>query len=188
VDGGENWEVASRDLWNAGVQVLAIDPLTPSTLYAGGNGLFMSDNGGVDWVVVNSSSLSAGIIDIYSIAIDPVTPTTLYIGTWDGYTPSGGSIYKSTDGGWSLREINSDLPTAIVYSIAIDPMNPANVYIGTAKGLFKSTNGGEDWSEVDPGLSDAIVTALVLDPFIPTTLFAGAWDHGVFVYHQVEEK
>ena len=148
----------------------------------------MSTNGGVDWVIVNSSSLSAGIIDVYSIAIDPVTPTTLYIGTWDGYSPSGGSIYKSMDAGRSLRAINSDLPSAIVYSIAIDPMNPANVYIGTSKGLFKSTDGGESWSEIDPGLSDAIVTALVLDPFTPTTLFAGAWGHGVFVYHHVDEK
>ena len=45
-----------------------------------------------------------------------------------------------------------------------------------------------DWSEIGPDLSDAIVTALILDPYMPTTLYAGAWDHGVFVYHQVDEK
>jgi len=142
----------------------------------------------VDWMAINTSTSGSSVSEIFSIAIDPITPTTLYTGTWDGWTPSGGSLYKSTNGGQSWSELNSGLPSSIVYSLVIDPVNPANVYSGSATGLFKSHDGGENWSEIDASLSNYITTALVLDPFTPTTLIAGVWDRGVFVYQQVDEK
>ena len=60
---------------------LAIDPATPSTLYAGtdGGGVFKSTNGGAAWSAVN-----IGLTNTYvdALAIDPATPSTLYAGTW----------------------------------------------------------------------------------------------------------
>ena len=62
------------------VYALAIDPATPSTLYAGtgGGGVFKSTNGGGTWGAVNT-----GLTDtvVFALAIDPATPGTLYAGT-----------------------------------------------------------------------------------------------------------
>ena len=63
------------------VEALAIDPRTPSTLYAGtqGGGVFKSTNGGANWQAVNAGLNSTAV---YALAIDPATPSTLYAGTY----------------------------------------------------------------------------------------------------------
>ena len=59
---------------------LAIDPATPTTLYAGTDfgGVFKSTDGGENWSAANTG-LTSG--DVNALAIDPETPTTLYAGT-----------------------------------------------------------------------------------------------------------
>jgi photosystem II stability/assembly factor-like uncharacterized protein len=80
------------------IRALAIDPHTPTTLYAGvrgaPGGVFKSTDGGASWSAVNTGlpDPSATDLAVFSLAIDPQTPTTLYAGTWFG-------VFKSTDGG-----------------------------------------------------------------------------------------
>ena len=80
-NGGGNWSAVNTGLTNTYVYALAIDPATPTTLYAGtyGGGVFKSTNGGGNWSAVNT-----GLTDtlVSALAIDPATPTTLYAGTW----------------------------------------------------------------------------------------------------------
>jgi hypothetical protein len=74
------------------VFALALDPATPTTLYAGtdGGGVFKSPDGGDTWHAV-----STGLTGRYvtALAVDPATPTTLYAGT------NRVGVFKSTDGG-----------------------------------------------------------------------------------------
>ncbi|MFA5873549.1 MAG: hypothetical protein WC832_06260, partial [Anaerolineales bacterium] len=64
------------------VRALAIDPTTPSTLYAGTyGGVFKSTNGGGNWSALNTGLTNT---DVYALAIDPTTPSTLYAGTHGG--------------------------------------------------------------------------------------------------------
>ncbi len=65
------------------VGVLAIDPVTPTTLYAGdyGGGVYKSINGGESWNPINTGLTNLGI---YILEIDPVKPSTLYAGTMNG--------------------------------------------------------------------------------------------------------
>ena len=73
---------------------IAIDPITPTTLYAGtGAGVFKSTNGGETW-----SLTDAGPPNVLALAIDPITPSTLYAGT------SRAGVFKSTDAGatWAV--------------------------------------------------------------------------------------
>ncbi len=67
------------------IHALAIDPRTPSTLYAGtsGGGVFQSTDGGATWRAINSGLI---IPYINALAIDPQTPSTLYTGTKQGQT------------------------------------------------------------------------------------------------------
>lgn len=67
---------------NTFVTTLAVDPVTPATLYAAtSSGMFKSTDGAATW-----GSFHAGLANylVNSLAIDPVTPAILYAGTNDG--------------------------------------------------------------------------------------------------------
>ena len=85
------------------IPTVAIDPATPSTLYAGTfeGGLFKSTNGGTSWFAVNSGLTKSWIV---GLAIDSSSPTTLYAGT------VGGGIFKSINGGASWTAIQLRRP------------------------------------------------------------------------------
>jgi hypothetical protein len=61
---------------------LAIDPLTPSTLYAGTyGGVYQSTDGGGSWRAYNTG---LSVRWVTSLAFDPSTPANLYAGTYGG--------------------------------------------------------------------------------------------------------
>ena len=153
------------------VEVLAIDPSAPETVYAGtrGGGLFKTTDGGATWKGANvglaHTFFEAFVADI---AIDPVTTETLYATTQAG-------LFKTTDGGteWTML-----LPTGLfIAAIAIDPTDPQVVYVGSSAGVFKSVDGGSTWS--DPTGVPGEVLDLIVDPTDSSVLYAGTTD-GVF--------
>lgn len=149
------------------ITALAINPATPTTLYAGTFfGVFKSMDSGRNWTKVNTG---AGV-EVAALAIDPETPTTLYAG---GH---GDPFYKSKDGGgtWSASSNNQ-----YIYALAINQETPSIIHAGTLGGVLKSTDGGINWILVNTGLPDADVFALTVDPVTPTTLYAGT-SFGVF--------
>src|SRR5256885_29467 len=164
-----NGPVATRIL------ALAIDPESPTTIYAGAEsgGVFKSTDGGGGWA---NTGLTG--VDVRALVIDPLTPTTVYAGT------SGAGVFKSSDGGTSWIAVNTGLPDGYVRALAIDPQTPTILYVSISsypRRLFKSTDGGTSWSASDDGLYDDIyVDALAIDPLTPTTLYAGTHGSGVF--------
>ena len=111
------------------VQAVAIDPATPTTLYAGtyGSGVFKSTNGGESGSPVNTGLSNT---NVRSLVIDPLTPTTLYAGT-------GGGVFKSTNSGESWSAFNPGLPDTRIGALAIDPLTPTSLYAGTdGNGVF----------------------------------------------------
>ena len=152
------------------IAALAIDPRTPSIVYAGsdGDGIFRSTNSGESW-----SKVTNGLTDLYvsAIVIDPATPKILYIGTRES------GVFKSTNSGESWSAVNTSLPCPYIFSLAIDPITPTTIYAGTLCGVFKSLNGGENWSVINTGMPDTFVFTLVIDPLKPTTIYAGTEDN-----------
>src|SRR2546422_5496427 len=60
---------------------LAIDPVTPTVLFAGAaNGTFKSTNGGATWSVTGLTTPT------YSLVIDLLTMNTVYAGTDSGFS------------------------------------------------------------------------------------------------------
>jgi len=109
-DGGTNWSPTGVQ---SSVGSLAIDPLTPTTLYAG---YFKTTDGGVTW---NRIGLTG--VDLLAMAIDPVTPTTLYAGT-------SGGVYKSVDG---AENWNPTGPITWLHLSSVN-LNPTSVIGGNA--------------------------------------------------------
>jgi photosystem II stability/assembly factor-like uncharacterized protein len=82
-NGGGVWSAVNSGLAATRVEALAIDPLTPTTLYVGtyDGGVFKSTDGGGAWSAVNSGLTATRV---QALSIDPATPSTLYVGTRDG--------------------------------------------------------------------------------------------------------
>jgi photosystem II stability/assembly factor-like uncharacterized protein len=183
-DGGEKWNLINTglpDTYRHEVISLAIDPVTPTTLYAGtdGGGMFKSTNGGENWSALNTGidMINSDLFQLFfALAIDPATPTTLYTGTAIG-------VFKSTDGGGNWSAANAGLTNTGISTLAIDPATPTTLYAGTDGGVFKSTDSGGNWSAMNTGLPDTLIHIIAIDPTMPTTLYLGT-TNGVFVIHQ----
>ena len=153
-DGGANWKALANI---AGVNVLALDPISASTIYAGtAGGVFKSTDGGGSWVSTGLSGTSISVL-----AIDPITPSNLYA--------AGDKFYRSTDAGASWTALSF----GPVGSLALDPLTPSTLYVVTngipPDALYRSTDGGQSWSVVTSG----ILSPLAIAPTSPPTLYAG---------------
>ncbi|HKV37781.1 MAG TPA: SBBP repeat-containing protein, partial [Blastocatellia bacterium] len=177
-DGGGSWSKLGNGLPpNLGVLSIALDPVNPSTLYAGVGGalpggqpsgtLFKSIDGGDTWTQLSTA------VDGSNIAVDPKTPSTLYASR-AGHGVLGGigsELVKSTNGGLTWRPATLGLGPGTINTLVIDPQNTSNLYAGTTQGLFRSTNGGRNWDGTH--LGDGI-KSISIDPRHPSALYAVA--------------
>jgi hypothetical protein len=170
-DGGVNWTLTSAGLTDLRTRALAVDPVTPSTIYAGTRtlGVFKSVNSGANWAPTGLNN-----VFVTSIVIDPATPQTLYAAT------AGDGIYKSINGGTSWTPVNSGLLSLTVRTLAIHPSVTSTIYAGTASGLYKTVNGGGVWTASHSGLFDPDINAIVIDPRNPSFLLVATNSIGVF--------
>lgn len=123
-DGGDTWE--HKGLGETGqIARIVVHPDDPDTVWVAGagkewshdpeRGVFKTTDGGETW---NKTLYVDERTGAYDLRIDPRDPEVLYAATWerirlkwmDPKPGPGTSIYKSTDGGESWREIDSGLP------------------------------------------------------------------------------
>ena len=138
-DGAATW-----DLLVAGgeysVRTLAIDPVSPTVLYAFLPwDLHRSDDGGDTWTPLDAP----GEIPFPH----PTASGTLFVSTdWQGES----GLWKSTDSGQTWLTMTTGLTDTRVNNLVFDPTDPMTIYVGTALGnLFVSGDGGASWSFVD---------------------------------------
>lgn len=184
-DGGASWTASNTGLAGVSVFSLAIDPKTPTTVYAGtfGNRVFKSTDAGQHW-----RPASTGFADdtALSLAIDPLNPATLYSGTTNSGTTTSSSrtptaaffpgrgVFKSSNGAEAWAAANPGLPPAIVTAVALAPSNPAVLYAGTnVAGVFKTTNGGLSWTAANAGINSSDISDVVVDPDNPNVVYVG---------------
>jgi hypothetical protein len=159
--------------WSVNIVALAIDPLTPSTLYAGTNdaGVFKSTDAGGNWTDMNNG---LGSLHVSTLAVDPLAPSTLYAGTSDA------GVFKSTDAGMSWTDINNGLGSSHVSTLAIDPLTPSTLYVGASINIYKSMDAGRRWDTMWQGyflggIWPETVNTLAIDPLTPSTIYAGTY-------------
>ncbi len=169
---GGTWAAVNAGLANLIVHVVAVDPLTPTTIYAGtrDRGIFKSTDGGASWADSSSGLYDpSGILGnwVLSLAIDPVTPSTIYAGT-------NNFVFKSVDSGATWKPARTGALTYLTPSLAINPLNPNIVVAGTlAGGVYRSVNAGASWTAVTAGLPSAsTIYGLSFGSAVPQTLLA----------------
>jgi len=189
VDGGATWTVNQvavpppnqPPIFAIG---LAIDPKTPSVLYAAATGgIYKSTDGGVTW---NTSGILSSAV---AVAVDPVNSSILYASMGTSLslgTPSSGDslgLFKSEDGGATWTPINTGLPSGwFANNFVLDPSVPQRIYaVGSSStpGLYRSDDGGNHWLSIGAGLPTP-VNSLTLDQTKSSTLYAGPAAGGLY--------
>ena len=150
-DHGASWSQSNLGFTTLVTASLAIDPVTPTTLYAGTRNLrassesvFKSTDGGVHW----SRSGDGIAFAVVSIVLDHTNPATVYAAAL------GGGVFKSTNGASTWSAVNNGLTDLDVQALGIDSVNPQILYAGTDAGVFKSIDGGASWTLANSGLTN----------------------------------
>ena len=162
--GVKRWTAIGPD--GANVVALVVDPVTPSTAFAGslGSGVLKTMDDGASWA---SANVGLPTTNVLSLAMDPATSSTLYAGT-------DGGVFKSTDAGRSWAVANAGLDGASV-TLAIDPASTTTVYAVSAGRLFKTTDGAATWT-LNSDLLQYYIYSIAIDPTTPSTVYIGAGD------------
>ncbi len=126
-DGGANWEYIGTGISSetgTAVNAVAVNPASPSTLYAGtARGVFKTTDGAATpWFLINNGLTST---NVKALVIDPDNSSTIYVGTGIG-------VFKTIDGGQNWKAANRGLFGTSIISLALDPDNHATVHAGAA--------------------------------------------------------
>ena len=140
-------------------QVLWVAAYGPLWSKGGERGVYKSVDGGKTWKRTLFISDDTGVAEV---VIDPSNPDILYASahqrrrhewTYIGGGPES-TVYKSTDGGETWREITSGLPKSDMgrIGLAVSPADPNWVYAIVEGrydkgGVYLSTNKGESWNK-----------------------------------------
>ena len=147
---GASWTTTTDNLAVIGCSDLAIDPVTPNTMYlATGDGdagdtycigVLKSTDGGATW---NTTGLvfpvSSGFV-MRRLIIDPLNPLVLLAAT-------NGGIYRTLNGGTSWTQVSA----INAYDVEFKPGSSTTIYAGGTS-FYISTNSGASFTQVISGI------------------------------------
>jgi photosystem II stability/assembly factor-like uncharacterized protein len=187
-----------------------ISPHDPTTVYLGGNRLFISNDRGDSFrrtedltrridrdelelmgirgadIRISRNDGTSSFGEITVIAESPLAQGVLWVGTDDG------NLQLSRDGGDTWTEFSGNVQ-GITDGTYVSRIVPSRTGVGTAyvtfdahrdgdfaPYVFRTTDFGQSWEPLTNGLPSGSVNALVEHPANPNVLFLGT-EHGLFV-------
>jgi photosystem II stability/assembly factor-like uncharacterized protein len=142
-DGGVSWIDVSTGVPREIATVVAVDPRSPHTVYAGtgrvfasgGDGVWKSTNGGASWSRAGAELKGRTVTALLA----STRPGRVYAAV---ATLTGGQVFRSDDSGANWRLWNNGLTTTFVTALMADPTDPDRLYAVTSNGIWrlKETN------------------------------------------------
>jgi beta-propeller repeat-containing protein len=163
-DGGGHWFAINNGLFasqKSRVSFLAIDPKTPSTLYALSLGaIFKTTDSGNSW---NFAATTMPVFNPLSLAVDPANPTTLYAGSNACPPPPSPPLARSglSTGSFDARASAEN---------SASPVHPEEFF---PRAVNKSTDGGVTWGPT--AFPPCAVSSFAIDPKSSTTIYTTAF-------------
>jgi len=188
-NGGASWEALDTGVPpGASINLLAIDPAVPSTLYAlvppffsrpPVNGappkgsILKSTDGGESWNTLDIPLPPGPPAAFFtSLVIDSSSTIYAVLPSFAGPAP-GAAVLKSADGGATWKSLSALPPNTSIGTLFIDPTAASTLYAFgssfTPPGppswrILKSTDGGEHWNTFDAGLpANTFISSLAVD-------------------------
>jgi photosystem II stability/assembly factor-like uncharacterized protein len=200
-DGGKTWNKVLFINDDTGVTDVAIDPQSPTTLYAAayerrrtawgfngggpGSAVYKTTDGGATWVKL-TKDLPEGDTGRIAVAVYRKNPNIVYALIQN----AKGGVFRSEDKGATWTKMSSEDPRPSYFSqIRIDPNNDLRIWMGGVN-LYYSEDGGKTFNQrrarevhsdfhaiwIDPENSDFMLVGC--DGGIYESRDAGAdWDH-----------
>jgi photosystem II stability/assembly factor-like uncharacterized protein/long-subunit fatty acid transport protein len=188
-------EWTNLGLYGGWVYDIAVDPNQTNKMFAGtymGDGLFKTEDGGLNWTAVEMENFLEGedtFKDHAVFAVKISRTDTNIIWVSHNYW-----VAKSIDGGvtWTHiqnRDMQRDCPGCggnsdnfrLCRSLAIDPNDARIVYVGASGpygvypngAIYKTVDGGQTWRKMNQGENlDHTVVDLAIDPENPNVVWA----------------
>lgn len=169
-DGGDHWQLVHSSHPFFGPNVLAIDPLSSSILYAGNRDLppvpviERSTDGGITWQDASTGIGPEGVTDL---VIDPLQPSRLYAIVDSRFFRSENGALTWTERTLPFQASFDDVPLAASPAVA-----------GRLYAAHTSGGTGEVWRSDDAGTSWTLLAErvwphqLVINPALPDEIFA----------------
>ena len=173
-DSGANYTLRRTGMNDSFVYAIAVNPTTPTIIYAGtGGGVYKTTDGSASWTQASGASAPRGTIR--AVLIDRNTTSTVYAG-------GGQGVFKSTDSGNTWAAINNGLAVAAAGGLTFAPSvnalaspvgAPNTIYAATSNGVFKTTDGGANWGALTLSLTGVAVNSVAIDPANQQIVYAG---------------
>lgn len=174
LNAGNNWTALTDALPSLAVGAIAFAPTNSRIIYLGtgeannsgdsygGQGLFRSTDGGLNWTLVNAQFAYGSFSSIW---VDPTSSNTLVVSTSNGVfgraaffpasalVPSVG-VFRSTDGGATFIQTLA-ASNRSAYAMAFNPANTQQAIVGisnsastadVANGVYRTGDNGVTWS------------------------------------------
>jgi len=199
-NGGDNWQDIGVDLESLTYGAIAIDPNNPEIVYAGageacsrlrsyyfgGNGLYKSTDGGLNWE--QDTSNFGPYTHFSDIVVSPFNSDILFASLAFGSNKLGSNL--PNEGIWKSSNAGDDWIKCLdhpgAYDVMLHPNDPNIIFacIGgshDASGFYKSTDQGETWTAYNDGLPGSVtISRMHIDISLldPNILYAVIYQFG----------
>ena len=175
-NGGNSWTDIHNNIpgtpEGAWVTPYALDPSTPTTMYAGFVDIYKSTNQGNSWTTIGTG---LGTYKKQLLSVSKSNSNYIYTGKND-------NIRKTTDGGTSWTSLNT--PGTNLAMIEIHPTNPEIIWAvlrnySSGQKVYKSIDGGTTWTNISGTLPNLPVNCITYQENTADGLYIGM-DAGIF--------
>ena len=161
-DGGDTWETVTTfnyaDFQGWYAHYVGVNPLDPDVLYLGGVNMYRSNGEGQ--AITQLNPIHA---DNHAVAFHPTDPDIVYFA-------GDGGVYRTTDGGDTIENLEFGLRTAQFYNGTSVSPDGAFMLGGLQDNGTVRTAGSDEWDHVFGG--DGAWTAI--DPSDPSVAYASS--------------
>ena len=189
-DGGKTWNKVLFINDDTGVSDVAIDPQSPTTLYAAayerrrtawgfngggpGSGIYKSTDGGATWNKL-TNDLPQGEEGRIALAVYRKNPNVVYALIQNAQ----GGVFRSEDKGATWKKMGTEDPRPSYFSqIRIDPNNDLRIWMGGVN-LYYSEDGGKTFDQQRARAVHSDFHAIWIDPENSDFMLVGC-DGGIY--------